>query len=632
MLFHLLAGTRSLAQTTHAIQPLQKNEMTAWLDAWDVPDGQISLPRLMGERLIKIRTEHAAWAYDIAHCQTGNGTLSEQLKGGCELSMWWCSLLYERHPKVTPELYTIYRLRALEQLMEERGGNALETCGCSCTVNAALADMCTARGWRFNKTEETAVDRSGESRLRRIYTRIPALLRAAVRLVHWLWSVRRYLPGPAQLSKSDNATGTIVTYFPNIDLKKAAEGIFRSRYWETLHDALQENAGSGKPAPVRWLFIRFPSPQGSLQQCCTYRDAFRTRALSGISFNYLEEFLSSRDILACCRRFLHIAFASLRSAATIRSHFTMTGSALNLWPLLKDEYAESFRGWRCLERCLQFKGLENYVRLAGQQNFYTFPLENCPWERMLTFAVHKAGTGPVYGAQHSTIRSTDFRYFDDPRTFLDPETLAFQPDKLAGNGASACAQWQAAGVPAERLCRVEALRYLYLAGSNREQSPHKPSRLLVVTSFFQDETEAHLLLLAECIRQKILQDFSVTVKPHPYLPVEARLRELLGEEADCLHFSTAPIAEELMDNPLVWASNSTTVALEAAIKGLPVMVMQPSGDFDLCPLQDIPELPRTSNTDSVRAALKNAAPLRLDPEYLCLDTTLSRWRSMLGLR
>ena len=128
------------------------------------------------------------------------------------------------------------------------------------------------------------------------------------------------------------------------------------------------------------------------------------------------------------------------------------------------------------------------------------------------------------------------------------------------------------------------------------------------------------------------KDFEVTVKPHPYLPVEARLRELLGEKAERFAFSTVPVAEALASSPLVWASNSTTVALEAAVKGLPVMVMQPSNDFDLCPLQDVPGLPRTSSLQDLKEALASAAPLELDPNYLRLDTSLARWRDMLGLK
>lgn len=79
----------------------------------------------------------------------------------------------------------------------------------------------------------------------------------------------------------------------------------------------------------------------------------------------------------------------------------------------------------------------------------------------------------------------------------------------------------------------------------------------------------------------------------------------------------------------VWASNSTTAALEAALKGLPVMVMLPSDDFDLCPLQDVPELPRTGDLEDVRLA-GNGGALDLTP-IIWTDPELPRWRQLLGL-
>ena len=55
----------------------------------------------------------------------------------------------------------------------------------------------------------------------------------------------------------------------------------------------------------------------------------------------------------------------------------------------------------------------------------------------------------------------------------------------------------------------------------------RPGRpLLLLTSFFRDETEAHLRLFARCYEQRLLEGWSITVKPHPYMPVEDMLRGL----------------------------------------------------------------------------------------------------------
>ena len=597
-------------------------------DSWDTEqEGDISLPAYLAASIQELRAEHAAWAYETASLPVPGGTLAKNLCAGSDLSMWWISTIYERHPKITPALYKIYSLRCLEKILAEHNAGSVEACGLEPDCARALGQLCGAHGWTF-ASKNPASPRK-KSLLRTCYDLMPHPVQAAVRLVHWLAKIHRCLT-PAPLAPASEKTGTIVTYFPNISTEDASRGRLHSRYWESLHKALENDARPGMPPAVRWLFIRFPSPQGSLEQCKAWAEGFQKSRTSGVSFNFLEEFLKEEDIVQAVRRWLSLAIASFRIQPSVRHAFHYAGSKLDLWPLLKNEYAASFRGWRCLERCLQQQGFENYVHKAGPQRWYTFPMENCPWERMLTFAVHKEQAGPVYGAQHSTIRPTDFRYFDDPRTWTDRETDAFQPDAIAGNGESALEQWRCAGVPEHRLRKIEALRYLYLAKTQKKTS--FTDNLLVVTSFFADETNAHLELLARCIREGIIDTARLTVKPHPYLPVSEKLEELLGHEtASKIRISMATMAEELEKAPVVWASNSTTAVLEAAIMGLPVMVMQPYGDFDLCPIQDVPGLVRTHDCAGVAKALQKPSALPIRDDYLCLEPDLVRWREMLDL-
>ena len=61
----------------------------------------------------------------------------------------------------------------------------------------------------------------------------------------------------------------------------------------------------------------------------------------------------------------------------------------------------------------------------------------------------------------------------------------------------------------------------------------------------------------------------------------------LGDRCGTIHEPGGGIAEHLVPGVLVWASNSTTAVLDAAMRGLAVMVMRPVGDFDLCPMQDV---------------------------------------------
>ncbi len=604
-------------------------------ELWDTPEDHISVPALLQKYLLQIRTEHAAWAYDMARAVVSGQSVEDWFKCGESLSQWWCSLLYERHPKMTPSLYPIYKLRALELWLADKDAREIRLIGGDERLRRALSQFCLLT----NRTFSSEGGSAGESRTlsRRLYAACPPRLRALLRFGHWMLTVRRRLPfiGDAPLAditgvpRGSGETGVIATYFPNIDVRLAEEGRFRSRYWENLHDALAEKGAPG----VRWLFIRFPSPQGDLDQCLRWRDAFRANGKDGLSFDYLEEFIAPRDIRAAWKRCARLARVAEKLEEALRGAFCFKGSNMVFWEYMKEDWDESFKGWRCLERCLQLRGIANYVRRIGPQRWHVFPLENCPWERMLTHAAHSENAGPVYGAQHSTIRPTDFRYFDDPRAFDDPATKAFQPDRILANGSSALTQWRQAGAPDDRLGEIEALRYLYLREAPSSADAVPRPRLLVVTSFFADETFAHADLLARSLRAGLLDAFDIVVKPHPYLPVEEHLRKLLGDEARRLVFADGPIAAQLLPGVVVWASNSTTVALEAALRGLPLMVMQPCGDFDLCPLQDAPGLVRTGSLADVRNALADGAPAipRLDPAFLRLDPALPRWRSLLGV-
>jgi len=179
---------------------------------------------------------------------------------------------------------------------------------------------------------------------------------------------------------------------------------------------------------------------------------------------------------------------------------------------------------------------------------------------------------------------------------------------------------------------VEALRYLYLAPkAGEEAAPEvKSTRLLVVTSFFADETDAHLATLAASAKAGLLDGWEVIVKPHPYLPVDGRLKNLYGN-AEPPKIVDGAIGNFLTPGTAVWASNSTTVALEAAFRRLPVLVQAAEDDVDLCPLQGLPGVVTVRTPEDVAAALAAPKAPDLPPDYLALDPSLPRWRERLGL-
>lgn len=637
-----------LLLTGDAERPAAEAGLVVHWDRTDVPVGDISMPLAVHADLLRIRAEHAAWAYNMGFFKIGGHELADKLRCGATLSMWWTSLLYERHPRMTPGLYNIYKLRCLELLCLRNGVDAIVLEGGDAVLGKTLENYCAAAGVAFAWHENARNSEAPRPLVPRIYHAMPAPLRALFRFGHWLFTVRRKLPYKKETGKSCKNPALIVTYFPNIDLEAASRGRFRSRYWESLHDVLNEEARREGGHFVRWLFIRFPQPGLSLDQCISLRDSFRKKGEDGASFDYLEEYLAHGDLWRGLGRWFWLCVTSLGAEKKVRQAFCLAGSKMNFWLYAKKDWAESFRGWRCLERALQYLAFARHARKTGAMRFNLFPLENCPWERMLTVAARTVpANGPVIGAQHSSIRPTDFRYFDDRATFSTPECAAFQPDYFCGNGESACRQWLDFGMPEQRLREVEALRYLYLADRKKEaanpinaipQEPGEPladgpeKKLLVLASFFRGETENLCRVLATAINSGLLDDWAITVKPHPYLPVVDRLTDLLGPKINKIRFADGPLALELKPGVTVLAANSTTAALEAAILDLPLMVMQATDDFDLCPIQDAPGLVRITGIDDFKKELPGLEAVELPENYLDLDPRLPAWRKLLNLK
>ena len=600
-----------------------------WWSRTDAPEGHISVPVLLEKHLVRIRAELMAWVYELGKVKVLGEEIHAWLKAEDSLSMWWCSLLFEKHPKMLPGLHAALKLRALELLFEQEACADVHLVSADAVLRAILERFCRERNWRFSHSTAGPRQEKGASQSlqSRIYCSIPAFFRAKLRFCHWLWAVKRLLPR-TRAARPASGTSTIATYFPNIDPELAQEGRFRSRYWEQLHDALAPK--TGEKHQVNWLFIMFPSPQYSLRQCIELVQKFRAQEQDGASFHYLEEFLDGRDILIAIWRYVRLFVHSLRIQSAIRAHFRLSGSHMDLWSYLGAAYAESCRGWRALERCLHRRACIRYVEWCGAQKWTIFPMENCPWERMLTQAVHEAGTGPVYGTQHSTIRVADFRYFDDQRALHDAECRLFQPDRIYVNGRGALSEMLAAGYAPEQLGIIEALRYMYLTDKGPVGAMRGEKRLLLATSFFADETDAQLAVLARAAKDGILEGVRVYVKAHPYLPVEERLARLFPQ-GGAPEIVTRPLGDLLAPGALIWAANSTTAALEAAWRGLPVMVQAAENDFDLCPLQGVPGLVRIRTEADLARALASPSCPRLPQDYLALDPLLPRWRTLLDL-
>lgn len=530
--------------------------------------------------------------------------------------------------------------------------------------------------------------------------RLPAPVLALVRLCHWLVCVRRHFPLGTPLRPQGTATPRpvlLVSYFPAYEARAAARGQFRSPYWRALHDVLDQS-----PRPQQHLFIRANAPHEPLAHAVARCRLWNSQAQTGAGFHYLEEFLPPKAMFAACRRFCRIAVRAALLKKHLAAHCFLPHSRLNFWLLARKSYAESFMGWRGLERCLQAEACMRYVAWLGQPALALFPLENCPWERMLTHALRCATdkqppahstaaqqaspaaqpTAPnsntamcIIGVQHSTLRPTDWRYFDDPRFFTHPATQVLVPDKLVLNGEHAGQQLLKAGTAATILYHAEALRFQHnntaspcpdnfspikqsqcsactaqpyaqsIPSTERHSAPAAlppaGSIVLLLTSFFAQESRAHLALLGQAWQQGALAHCRFVLKCHPWLDARPLLHSLCPPALHShIEYSTLPLpqlfalaqqrAQTQQGSVLVWCSNSTSAAVDTVLAGLPLLVHLPPSGFNLCPLAALPQLPYASTVHDVAAALRQPCRLSLPHDWLHCGAGTAQWQALLA--
>ena len=145
-------ATLILLNKTELPKGTPSEALVAVWDKGSVPDGQISIPVELNERLLPIRDDLAAWTYETGCARINGKLLEEHLRADDNLSMWWCSTLVEKHPKVTHNLFPALKLRALELLLDEKGVTRLELCvaaGADPWMEDVLGRFCKATGREF---------------------------------------------------------------------------------------------------------------------------------------------------------------------------------------------------------------------------------------------------------------------------------------------------------------------------------------------------------------------------------------------------------------------------------------------------------------------------------------------------
>jgi surface carbohydrate biosynthesis protein (TIGR04326 family) len=607
-------------------------EVLNWCRYADDP-GRTSIPRYLEDHGERLRARYLEFINDLGEQRIDGRRVVEHLDLGDGFSFWWMTWLAEKSPFKSPRIYDCLRLMALEEILVTARPVRLALHGADKDLSLAVHKLC--RNLNIDFVWHPTPSRKGWS-LSDAYLLLPCAMRGMISLRHLAmkWPLRK-LEKPQWFS--GRRAVFLCSYFFHLDPAAGAAGCFHPMQWDGLPEHLHRCG-----TRANWIhhYLRGPG-KSPLQTGLRWLGLFNSDSGVQGCHSFLETYMSWRVLLRAFWRWVRLNTAAFR-LRRIDGAFQPRGSAVCLWPLLRNDWDASLRGPAAMNNCLWVELFDTVLGSLPRQETGLYLWENQGWECAMLHAWRRHGHGRIIGVPHATVAFWHLNNFDDPRSLASRERCSKPlPDRLAINGPMARSAFIGAGGNSDRFVEVEALRYQYLAepastrstgGRNAEagsarSSPGKLGRILVLGDFTLRQTIKMLRCLEHAFHLSRME-FSVTLKPHPAC-------RIVSKDYPSLTFEqTSQRLPELWPHfDLVFSSNTTSAGLEALLAGLPVVVYLDEDDFNHSPLRGIDGVRFAANAADLVAALEQAEPCVPPPaleDFFWLDRRLPRWTQLLS--
>lgn len=609
--------------STTAINPTPNTTQACW-DSFEVPEGVLSLPRLTEKFANQIKALFIRWTQDFSEVPIKGQPLKKYLEISEGLSFWWFTLPSEKSPLKSPEIVDIFRLCTLEILDREYQWREIIYEGVSREIHQCLENWCR----KTNKVYAWRCPFSFSQKMhsffkpKRFTRALPHWLQAFLYLMRFLWLHLGILVARhPSVREKRNSSLSIATYFPNVDLELLQKGKFHSHYWGSLHGVLDQIRTG-----VDWIW--FYNPKGGMDSwaAARYRKVCQKNTPTH-RFFFVQECLSFSGLLHALARWLRLVRKSydLRS---VEDHFVLSGYQICFFPILRQSWISSLRGYTALLGCLWISMFETVGKITAGSKMGLYTWENQPWEAALIHAWRRNGTGKILGFQHSAMPPLVLRAFDHPAAFQPGPFTKPMPDFIVTNGPGSLQLMLESGVPKDRLLVAEAVRYEYLTQFRRKNVSCPERAILVTTGICRDESRRQMWLLKKAL-QRLQSPFqTVYLKPHPFFSTDRFLtKELIPPGLKVVDWK---IEEAVSFVECVFCANMSAVAVETFCAGLPTAVHVPPDALNLSPLFNHAGVTMIYTEQDLQRFLDGPWADRQSEPYFDLHRDLPKWKGLLG--
>jgi hypothetical protein len=314
----------------------------------------------------------------------------------------------------------------------------------------------------------------------------------------------------------------------------------------------------------------------------------RLRRVRNLGYELQEHFLCPADILRAIRA-ASCSYACLGTVPAL--------DGIRVDPLISEEITADTASARGAQSYLCYLAGRHLASENPMAAFiYTF--ENQMWEKCSLAGIREVQPGArTVGYAHAIVNPNNLSYSYS----LRERACTPLPDVILANGERPRHVLSSAGFPMDRIHVSGALRY---DGITAPPGPNRSSRGRVIVLAGSVSITRTIELVSKAIRAfRDDPDLTVRIKCHPNLPF-SYLEALVPPLPPHFGISEEPV-NELLDSAGLLLYTESTVAVEAAARGIPVIHVKSDCSIDINIFEDCSLVPSVRSPEELRAAARH---------------------------
>jgi surface carbohydrate biosynthesis protein (TIGR04326 family) len=573
-----------------------------------------------------IRSKYLAWVYELGAYKIKNKKVSDYFSFNDGFSYWWMTLFVEKSPWTQPSIIDAIRLFALNEIINKEKPEIIHLVSANHNLHQIIKGICKQSVINYNWVKSPKIIPASFG-LKNIYHILPLPVQSFFEIFRYLykrWPLRKM--GKMHWESGEKSI-FFCSYFFSLDTRKLSEGHFYSRQWEELPSLINRMGLSQNWLQIFYAHAGVPNSSRAVEITEILN---KQNEINGVH-TFVDSFLSIHIFFKVLVKYFKLQIAKMK-LRQIKNAFIPFGTHFSLWPIMKNDWHRTISSPLAINNLFFLELFDKALSTIPKQPKGVYLFENLSWESAFIHKWRKYGHGKLIAVAHSTVRYWDTRYFFDPRAInAKLDNPLPQADFYALNGNAAIDNFINAGFPKEKIVSCEALRYLnfneIVIQNNKIKLTEDSLRIIILGDYMPAGTNNMLKLISKAI-SSFSRDVSLSIKPHPNYQIDPNDFPNLN-----LTVVNNQLYSILPNYDIAISSNMTSASVDAALAGLPVIIVLEDVELNFSPLRGNSNVFFVSHFWEIAEVInKFDKGLKVSiglNNFFFLDPELPRWKKIL---